>query len=56
MKCRNLAFNAQGSRVVIESAQEGAVKIYVAAPMEALRKKRSKQVETQFSTKKNGAF
>jgi len=55
MKCRNLAFNAQGSRVVIESAQEGAVKIYVAA-MEALRKKRSKQVETQFTTKKNGAF
>ncbi len=37
MKCWNLAFNAQGSRVIIVVVQEGALKIYVAA-MEALRK------------------
>ncbi len=48
-----LAFNAQGSRLVVV----GAVKIYVAA-VEALRKKErwgSKPDETQFGTK-NGAF
>jgi hypothetical protein len=38
MKCQNLAFNAQGSRVIIIVLQVGAMKIYVAA-LEALRKK-----------------
>jgi hypothetical protein len=38
MKCRNSAFNAQGSRVIIVVVQVGAVKIYVAG-VEALRKK-----------------
>jgi hypothetical protein len=38
MKCQNLAFNAQGSRVIIVVLQVGAMKIYVAA-LEALRKK-----------------
>jgi hypothetical protein len=50
MKCWNLAFNAQGLRVVIVHVQVGAVEIYVAA-MEALKKKGSKQDETQFTTK-----
>jgi hypothetical protein len=38
MKCCNLAFNAQGSRLLIVVVQVRAVKIYVAA-VEALRKK-----------------
>jgi hypothetical protein len=38
MKCRNSAFNAQGSGVIIVVVQVGAVKIYVAA-VEALTKK-----------------
>jgi hypothetical protein len=38
MKCQNLAFNAQGSRVIIVVLQVGAMKIYVAA-LEALKKK-----------------
>jgi hypothetical protein len=50
-----LSINAQGLRVVIVPVQVGAVKIYVAAK-EALRKKGSKQDETQFTTKKNDAF
>jgi hypothetical protein len=33
MKCRNSAFNAQGSRVVIVVVQVEAVKIYVAPVM-----------------------
>jgi hypothetical protein len=41
MKCRNSAFNAQGSRVIIIVVQVGAVKTYVAA-VEALRKSRMK--------------
>ncbi len=49
MKCRNLAFNAQGSRLLIVVVQVRAVKIYVAA-VEALRKK-ERQDETPFTTK-----
>ncbi len=37
MKCWNLAFNAQGSRVIVVLVEVG-LKIYVAA-VEALRKK-----------------
>jgi hypothetical protein len=39
MKCWNSAFNAQGSRLIIVVVHVGAVKIYVAATVEALRKK-----------------
>ncbi len=46
MKCRNSAFNAQGSRVIIVVVQVGAVKIYV-APVEALRKN-ERGDQTQF--------
>jgi len=53
MKCWNLAFNAQGSRVIIVHVQVG-VKIYVAA-LEALRKK-ERGDETQFTTKIGGKF
>jgi hypothetical protein len=52
MKCWNLAFNAQGLRLIIVIVQLGAVKIYVAA-VEALRKK-EKQDETQCTTKIDG--
>jgi hypothetical protein len=52
MKCRNSAFNAQGSRVITVIVQVGAVKIYVAA-VEALRKK-ERPDETQFTTKIGG--
>ncbi len=38
-KCWYSAFNAQGSRLIITVIQLGAVKIYVAAAAEALRKK-----------------
>ncbi len=38
MKCWKLAFNAQGSRIIIVPLQVGAVKIY-AARVEALKKK-----------------
>jgi predicted proteasome-type protease len=51
MKCRNSAFNAQGSRVII-TCTGGAVKIYEAA-MEVLRKK-ERGDETQFATKIGG--
>jgi hypothetical protein len=45
MKCRNSAFNAQGSNVIIVVVQVGGpVKIYVAA-LEVLRKK-ERQDET----------
>ncbi len=54
MKCRNSAFNAQGSRLIILVVQVGAVKIYVAA-VEAFREKafreKERQDETQFTTK-----
>ncbi len=39
MKWQNSAFNAQGSRVIIVVVQVGAVKIYAAAAVEAVRKK-----------------
>jgi hypothetical protein len=39
-------FNAQGSRGIIVAVQVGAVKIYVAAVVEVLRKK-ERQGETQ---------
>ncbi len=42
--------NAQGSRVIIVVVQVGAVKIYVAAAVQALREKET-QDETQFTTK-----
>ncbi len=48
-KSWNSAFNAQGWRVIIVVVHVGAVKIYVAAAVEALRKKRkdgSKRDET----------
>jgi NADH:ubiquinone oxidoreductase subunit 6 (subunit J) len=48
MKCWNSAFNAQGLRVIIVVVQVGAVKIYVAAVVEALRKK-ERHDETQFT-------
>jgi hypothetical protein len=41
MKCWNLAFNAQGSRVIISVVQVGAVKLYVVA-VEALKKKKDR--------------
>ncbi len=44
-----LAFNAQGSRVIMVVVQVGAVKIYVTA-LEALNKK-EKGDETRFTTK-----
>jgi hypothetical protein len=50
MKCGNSAFNAQGSRLIIVVVQLGAVKVYVAAAVEALRRK-ERQDETQFTTK-----
>jgi hypothetical protein len=37
-KCRISAFNAQGLRGIIVAVQVGAVKIYVAAAVEPLRK------------------
>ncbi len=49
----NSAFNAQGSRVIIVVIQVGAVKIYVAAVQQALKKKET-QDETQFTTKIGG--
>jgi predicted oxidoreductase (fatty acid repression mutant protein) len=39
IKCSYSAFNAQGSRLIIVVVQLGAVKIYVAAAAEVLRKK-----------------
>jgi len=52
MKCWNLAFNAQGWRVIIVVVQVRAVKIFVAA-VEVLRKK-GRGYETQFTTKIGG--
>ncbi len=52
MKCRNSAFNAQGSTVTIVVVQLGAVKIYVAT-VQAIRKKET-QDEIQFTTKIGG--
>jgi hypothetical protein len=54
MKCSNVAFHAQGLRLIIVGVQGGAVKIYVAT-VEALRKK-ERQDETQFTTKFDGFF
>ncbi len=53
MKCWNSTFHAQGSRVIIVVAQEGAVKIYVAGAVQALREKET-QDETQFTAKIGG--
>jgi hypothetical protein len=50
MKCRNSAFNAQGSKVIIMAVQVGAVKIYVAA-VEALRKKRKVRMKLNLPPK-----
>jgi hypothetical protein len=38
MKCWNSAFNAQGWRVIIVVVEVGAVKIHVAAAVQAVRK------------------
>ncbi len=46
-------FDAQGSRVTIVVVQVRTVKIYVAAAVEALRKK-EREDETQFTTKIGG--
>jgi hypothetical protein len=51
MKCWNLAVNVQGSRISIVGVQAGAVKINVAARVEALRKRGD---ETQFTAKIGG--
>ncbi len=53
MRCRNSAFNVQGSSVIIVVVQVRAMKIYVAA-VEALRRKKERQDETQFTTKIGG--
>jgi hypothetical protein len=53
MKCSNSAFNAQGSRVTIVVVQVGAVKTYVAAAAEALKKK-ERQDETHLTTQIGG--
>ncbi len=53
MKSWNSAFNAQSSKLIIVVVHLGAVKIYVAAAVEALRKKET-QDETQFTTKIDG--
>jgi hypothetical protein len=52
MKCRNSAFNAQGSKVIIVVVEVGAVKIYVVV-VDSLRKK-ERGDETQFTTKIGG--
>jgi hypothetical protein len=49
---QKLAFNTQGSRLIIVVVQEWTVKIYLAA-LEALMKK-ERQDETQFTTKIGG--
>ncbi len=46
----SIQFNAEGSRVIIVVVQVGALKIYIAAAVEALRKE-ERQDETQFTTK-----
>jgi hypothetical protein len=46
MKCWKSAFNAQGSRLIIVPLQVGAVKIYAATIVEALKKK-ERQGETE---------
>jgi predicted oxidoreductase (fatty acid repression mutant protein) len=46
MKCRNSAFNAQGSRVIIVVVQVRALKIYV----EAIEACQERGDETQFTT------
>jgi hypothetical protein len=50
MKCGNSALNAQALRVIIVVVHVWVVKIYVAAAVQALRKK-ERQHETQFTTK-----
>jgi hypothetical protein len=42
--------NAQGSRLILVIVLVGEVEVYVGA-MEALRKKKERQDETQFTTK-----
>jgi hypothetical protein len=49
----SIQFNAEGSRVIIVVVQVGALKIYIAAAVEALRKE-ERQDETQFTTKIGG--
>jgi hypothetical protein len=52
MKCLNLAFNAQGLRVIMVVVQVGAVKIYAALVRRSGKKERGD--ETQFTTKFGG--
>ncbi len=57
MKCWNLTFNAQGSRVIIVLVQVGAVKIYEAAVQGLIKKELIKKEtldETQFITRIGG--
>jgi hypothetical protein len=49
----SIQFNAEGSRVIIVVVQVGALKIYIAAAVEALRKE-ERQDETQFTAKIGG--
>jgi predicted oxidoreductase (fatty acid repression mutant protein) len=49
MKCRNSAFNAQGSRIIIVVVHVEAVKIYVVVVEELREKERGH--ETQFAAK-----
>jgi hypothetical protein len=52
MKCRNSAFNAQGSKLIIVVAQVGVARTCEAA-VDTITKKES-QSETQFITKIDG--
>jgi hypothetical protein len=52
MKCLNLAFNAQGLRVIMLLVQVGAVKIYAAIVRRSGKRKEGD--ETQFATKFGG--
>jgi hypothetical protein len=51
MKCWKSAFNAQGWKLIIVAVQVVAVKIYPPTTVEALKKRREIQGETQLSTK-----
>jgi hypothetical protein len=56
MKCRNSAFNAQGSGGIIVVVQVGALKIYVAAVEALTKKERGSQNRMKLSLpQKNGA-
>jgi len=55
MKSWNSEFNAQGSwRIIVVVVEIGAVKIYVASSVEALRGKERQDETHQFTTKSGG--